>query len=129
MLAVAFALLIAPAALAEPSAAPTGVAPTWSPLSSSLAEVSTTARAAARPYVTRLSLTAAKPGARLTITGRGFGARRGKGSVLFGAYKSTKYVRWSATQDHLQGARDPRRASSRSRCAPPRARATASASR
>lgn len=96
MLAVAFVLLLAPAALAEPSAAPTDVASTWSPLPSSLTEASTTARAAARPAILRLSLTAAKPGARLTITGSGFGARRGKGNVLFGVFKATSYVRWSA---------------------------------
>lgn len=32
------------------------------------------------------------------MRGRGFGARRGKGKVTFGAFKSTKYVRWSKTR-------------------------------
>jgi hypothetical protein len=96
MLAVVFVLLVAPAALAEQSGTASSAASTWSPLPSSLAEVSTTARAAARPAILRLALAAAKPGARLTISGSGFGARRGKSSVLFGVFKATSYVRWSA---------------------------------
>jgi len=47
--------------------------------------------------ITRLSLSVAEPGARLTLSGRGFGARRSTGCVLFGALMSTSYVRWSAT--------------------------------
>ena len=52
----------------------------------------------AHSVVTRLSTASAKPGASLTITGRGFGAKRGKGTVLFGAFKAVKYLRWSATR-------------------------------
>jgi uncharacterized protein YfaP (DUF2135 family) len=52
----------------------------------------------ARPVVTGLSAAAAKPGAALTISGRGFGAKRGKGSVLFGSFRAVEYLRWSATK-------------------------------
>ena len=49
-----------------------------------------------RPVVTKLSTSSAKPAVRLIITGRGFGARRGKGLVLFGRYKATSYAQWDA---------------------------------
>ena len=68
----------------------------WSPSLAALAATQSEARAAARPYINRLSAASGKPGARVTITGRNFGKRRGKGKVTFGAFKSVKYVRWSA---------------------------------
>ena len=93
VLAVMVMALVLPAAAVASDGGQLG----WSPASSSLVTASAGAHtSSARPVITKLSLSAAKPGARLTISGRGFGARRGKGSVLFGAFKSTKYIRWSA---------------------------------
>jgi hypothetical protein len=58
-----------------------------------------TARAGhVRPVITRLSTATAKPGATLIISGRGFGSKRGKGSVLFGSFKAVEYVRWSGSK-------------------------------
>jgi hypothetical protein len=85
MLVVALILLLAPAALAG------------SLVPSSPVAVSGGAQAkGARPAIVKLSVSAARPGARLTITGLNFGAKRGKGSVRFGGFASTSYVRWSA---------------------------------
>ena len=71
----------------------------WSPSLVAFTAIPGGARAAAaRPAITRLSASAAKPGARLTISGRGFGGKRGKSTVLFGVFKATKYLRWSRTR-------------------------------
>ena len=47
---------------------------------------------------TKLSPVSGKRGATVTITGRGFGAKRGSSYVKFGSSKCTKYVSWSATR-------------------------------
>ncbi len=50
-----------------------------------------------KPTITKLKPTSGKRGATVTITGTGFGTKRGTGFVKFGAGKCTKYVSWSAT--------------------------------
>lgn len=50
------------------------------------------------PVLTRVSPTSARRGVIVTINGAGFGAKRGAGSVKFGATKCTKYVLWSKTR-------------------------------
>jgi len=52
----------------------------------------------AKPKIVRLKPASGKRGAPITITGAGFGAVRGTGSVKFGATTCTKYFSWSATQ-------------------------------
>ena len=53
--------------------------------------------ATAAPSITRLQPAAGKRGATVTVSGTGFGASQGGGSVKFGAKTCTKYVSWSAT--------------------------------
>ena len=48
--------------------------------------------------VTKLSPTAAKRGAVITVTGKHFGAKQGAGLVRFGAKACTKYVSWTDTR-------------------------------
>ena len=50
------------------------------------------------PVVTKLSPTAAKRGAVITVTGKHFGAKQGAGLVRFGAKACTKYVSWTDTR-------------------------------
>jgi hypothetical protein len=50
------------------------------------------------PTFTGLSPASGKRGATITITGRGFGARRGTSTVKFGAKVCTRYVSWRATR-------------------------------
>jgi subtilisin family serine protease len=50
------------------------------------------------PRVTRLTPSAARRGATVTISGTGFAAVRGVGAVQFGAKACTRYVSWSATK-------------------------------
>ena len=50
-----------------------------------------------RPTITKLSPTSARRGAIVTITGLGFGLKRGASYVKFGSAKCTKYVSWSST--------------------------------
>ena len=50
------------------------------------------------PKLTKLSPTAGKRGATVTITGTGFGVTRGPGSVKFGIVTCSKYLSWSATR-------------------------------
>jgi IPT/TIG domain len=97
LLLVLAVMVMAPALPAAAVASGSGQF-SWSPSLSSFASASSEARAdGAIPVITRLSLSVAEPGARLTLSGRGFGARRSTGCVLFGALMSTSYVRWSAT--------------------------------
>jgi hypothetical protein len=60
-----------------------------------------TARASSHPAraaLSRLAPASAKPGSRVTLTGKRFGARRGKGYVRFGTVKCKSYLLWSATK-------------------------------
>jgi hypothetical protein len=52
----------------------------------------------AKPKITKLSPTAGKRGAAVTITGSAFGAKRGTSVVRFGTVKVTKYLSWSAAK-------------------------------
>ena len=52
----------------------------------------------ATPMIARLSPTSAKRGATVTITGSGFGATQGAGSVRFGSKTCASYVSWSDAQ-------------------------------
>lgn len=52
----------------------------------------------AKPVFTKLSPAKGKRGATVTITGTGFGAKRGRGFVKFGTAKCVKYVSWTATR-------------------------------
>lgn len=61
-------------------------------------EVRVFAPAPVKPKITRLSPTAGKRGATVTITGSGFGAKRAKSFVKFGATKATKYTTWTDTK-------------------------------
>ncbi len=56
------------------------------------------ARVTRTPRITRLTPTRGKRTAKVTITGKRFGKKRGRSSVKFGKYKVTRYVRWSATR-------------------------------
>ena len=50
-----------------------------------------------KPHIAKLAPASGKRGATVTITGTGFGTKRGTGFAKFGAGKCTKYVSWSAT--------------------------------
>ena len=50
------------------------------------------------PIVTKFTPASGKRGATITITGKGFGKKRGTSFVRFGAAKCAKYVSWSATR-------------------------------
>ena len=50
------------------------------------------------PTLAKLSPTRGKVGIAVTLTGTGFGAKRGTSKVLFGARAVTKYLSWSATK-------------------------------
>ena len=50
------------------------------------------------PLITKVSPTAARRGAVVTLTGKYFGAKRGKSSVRFGGKTCAKYLSWSATR-------------------------------
>ena len=49
-----------------------------------------------KPKITKLSPTAGKRGATVTITGSKFGSKRGSSYVKFGSKKVSKYVSWSS---------------------------------
>lgn len=50
------------------------------------------------PRIGRLSPTHARSGATVTITGTGFGAKRGTSKVYFGSKAASRYVKWTATK-------------------------------
>ncbi len=50
-----------------------------------------------KPRITKLSPVSGTPGTVVTITGTGFGAKRGTSYVTFGITKVTTYVSWSNT--------------------------------
>ena len=50
------------------------------------------------PSISGLKPASGKRGALVTLSGTGFGAAKGAGSVKFGSTKCTTYVSWSATQ-------------------------------
>jgi hypothetical protein len=50
------------------------------------------------PHLNHLKPIKAKPGVTVTISGSGFGAKRGTSKVLFGSVAVSKYVSWSATK-------------------------------
>ncbi len=50
------------------------------------------------PHVLKLGPVTGKVGAVATITGRGFGAKRGSGRVFFGTRAATAYLSWSSTR-------------------------------
>ena len=50
------------------------------------------------PKTTKLTPTAGKRGSTVTITGTGFGAKKGTSFVKFGTVKVSKYVSWSASK-------------------------------
>ena len=50
------------------------------------------------PVLSKLSPTAARRGAVVTIIGKHFGKTRGSGSVRFGAKACTRYVSWTDTR-------------------------------
>ncbi len=50
------------------------------------------------PKITRLSPSAGAPGTLVTITGTGFGSKRGSSTVKFGTTAVTKYISWSNTK-------------------------------
>ena len=52
----------------------------------------------APPVLSRLTPTGARRGATLTITGKGFGSKRGASRVLFGSAPCGSYVSWSPTR-------------------------------
>ena len=52
----------------------------------------------AAPSIAKLKPASGKRGATVTISGTGFGAKRGASFVKFGAMKCTKYISWSATK-------------------------------
>jgi len=56
------------------------------------------ARASARPLITSLNPSAGKPGSKVTLRGKRFGAKRGIGYVKFGKLRCTRYVLWSGTK-------------------------------
>ena len=49
-------------------------------------------------FATRLTPALGRRGAIVTINGRGFGGKRGKSSIKFGAATCTKYLAWSNTR-------------------------------
>jgi hypothetical protein len=51
-----------------------------------------------KPVLSKLSPTSGRRGITVTLTGKEFGATRGKSVVKFGATKVTKYVSWSAAK-------------------------------
>jgi hypothetical protein len=51
-----------------------------------------------RAKITAVKPAKGKPGATVTITGKGFGDLRGKAKVLFGSKAAGKYVMWSQTK-------------------------------
>ena len=51
-----------------------------------------------RAVIKKLRPAKCRRGATLTITGKNFGARRGRSSVLFGSAKCKKYLSWSKTR-------------------------------
>jgi photosystem II stability/assembly factor-like uncharacterized protein len=53
---------------------------------------------AIQPQITGLKPARARRAATVTITGTGFGAKRGNAIVKFGSTKCTRYVSWSATR-------------------------------
>jgi hypothetical protein len=50
------------------------------------------------PSISSLKPSSGRRGAIVTVTGSGFGASRGLGSVTFGGKRCTKYISWSETR-------------------------------
>jgi hypothetical protein len=50
------------------------------------------------PRISKLAPLSGSPGTQVTITGTGFGTRRGTSTVTFGRTEVTRYVSWSNTQ-------------------------------
>ena len=61
-----------------------------------LAVRGTSSSSSSRPVLSKVTPTAARVGAVVTVTGRNFGARRGTSFVKFGTCKATTYVKWGA---------------------------------
>lgn len=79
-----------------PSGATTGPISVTTPTGTGTSADSYTVTLPAKPKIAKLSPTAAKRGAIVTITGSNFGAKRGTSFVKFGTTKATKYVTWTA---------------------------------
>ena len=77
-----------------------GVADSLTPaiLATTTGGVPLTPTPGSKPVLAKLSPTAARRGAAVTLTGSGFGAKRGTSVVKFGKKACTKYLSWSATR-------------------------------
>jgi len=81
-----------------PVGATSGAIAVTTPAGTGTSATSFTVTLPAKPKIVRLSPTAAKRGAIVTITGSGFGAKRATSFVKFGATKASKYVTWTKTR-------------------------------
>jgi hypothetical protein len=79
-----------------PTGAKTGVVEVTTP--GGVATSATSFVVLVKPQLLRVSPTAARHGATVTLTGKDFGSARGTGCVKFGVVKCTKFVSWSATR-------------------------------
>ena len=85
-----------------PAGATSGAIRVVTPGGTATSDSSFTVTTPARPVPVKLSPTAGKRGATVTITGSGFGVARGIGVVRFGKKACTKYLSWSATHIKVQ---------------------------